>query len=331
MDIDTFATGREAQWQRLEALAGRRRLDAAEADELVHLYRQTATDLSLLQSRAPDPALRLRLSRLLSRGRAAAVGTPQVSGWSALARGVLVDFPTTVYRTWRWSVGTAVASLGVAVVMMLWLRAHPERVRRVLPSAQVRQLVDHDFRDYYSAHPAQSFGLQVWLNNTVVSALAIFLGVTLVGTLAVLWQNTVNIGLVGGVMLGAGKGSVLFGLLLPHGMLELSAVFVAGGIGLRTGWAWVAPGPLPRAQSLAAAGRAAGIVAFGLFGVLAVSGFIEAFVTPSGLPTWARIGIGAVAEVAFVSYIVVFGRRGVRSGATGDVDASEREHVLPVA
>jgi uncharacterized membrane protein SpoIIM required for sporulation len=329
VDIDTFVAERDGRWRRLGDLAGRRRLDAVEADELVHLYRQTATDLSLVQSQAPDPALRLRLSRLLSRGRAAAVGAPQVSGWSALARGVLVDFPTTVYRTWRWSVGTALASLGASVAMMLWLRVHPDRVRRVLPSAEVRQLVDHDFRNYYSAHPAQAFGLQVWLNNTVVSALAIFLGVTLVGTLVVLWQNTLNIGLVGGVMLGAGKGSVLFGLLLPHGMLELSAVFVAAGVGLRTGWAWVAPGAVPRAQSLAEAGRAAGVVAFGLMGVLLVSGAIEAFVTPSGLPTWARTGIGAVAEVSFVSYIVILGRRGVRGGATGDLEAAEREAVLP--
>ncbi|WP_375493981.1 stage II sporulation protein M [uncultured Jatrophihabitans sp.] len=331
MDIDIFVAERDARWRRLAELSGRRRLDTAEVDELVQLYRETATDLSIVHSRVPDPALRLRLSRLLSRGRAAAVGAPQVSGWSALARGVLVDFPTTVYRTWRWSVGTAVVSLGISVAMMLWLRVHPDRVRRVLPSKAIRQLVDHDFRDYYSAHPAQAFGLQVWLNNTVVSALAIFLGVTLVGTLYVLWQNTVNLGLVAGIMLGAGKGTVLFGLLLPHGMLELSAVFIASGLGLRTGWAWIAPGALPRAQSLAQAGRAAGVVAVGLMGVLLVSGTLEAFVTPSGLPTWARIGIGAVAEVAFVGYVVLLGRRGVRVGATGDLQPVEREHVLPSA
>ena len=61
------------------------------------------------------------------------------------------------------------------------------------------------------------------------------------------------------------------------------------------------------------------MVALGLVGVLLVSGVIEAFVTPSGLPTWARIGIGALAELAFLTYVVVLGRRGVRAGATGDL------------
>jgi uncharacterized membrane protein SpoIIM required for sporulation len=331
MDLDAFLAAHSGEWQRLDQLSRRRRVDGAEADELVALYRQVATHLALVQTRAPEPQLVARLSRLLARGRAAAVGTPRARGWAALARGVTVDFPVTVYRTWRWSVGAAVASIGVSAAMMLWLRAHPGRVHRVLPSNQVHRLVDHDFSDYYSAHPAQSFAAQVWTNNALVAAMCLFLGVTLIGTLYVLWQNTVNVGLVGGIMLGASKGTILFGLLLPHGMLELSAVFVASGVGLRTGWAWVAPGPLLRAQSLAAAGRMAGVAALGLTGVLLVSGVIEAFVTPSGLPTWARIGIGGVAEVGFLTYVIVLGRRGVRAGATGDLHESEREAVAPVA
>jgi uncharacterized membrane protein SpoIIM required for sporulation len=331
VDLDSFIAQHRAEWQRLDDLAGRRRLDGAEADELVALYRQVATHLALVQTRAPEPELTARLSRLLARGRAAAVGTARVRGWAALACGVVVDFPVTVYRTWRWSVGTAAVNVALAAAIMLWLRAHPERVRRVLPSSAVHQLVDHDFSDYYSAHPARSFAAQVWTNNALVAAMALFLGVTLLGTLYVLWQNTVNVGLVGGIMLGAGKGTILFGLLLPHGLLELSAVFVASGIGLRTGWAWIAPGQVPRAQSLAQAGRQAGVAALGLAGVLLVSGLIEAFVTPSGLPTWGRITIGALAELAFVLYVVVLGRRGVRAGATGDLAADERDAVLQAA
>ncbi len=331
MDVDTFSAAHAAEWHRLAELSGRRRLTGAEADELVALYRQVATHLALVQARAPEPVLVARLSRLLARGRAAAVGTPRVRGWSALAHGVAVDFPVTVYRTWRWWVCTALASVAMSAAMMLWLRAHPERINRVLPSNEVHQLVDQDFRDYYSAHPAQSFAAQVWTNNALVAALALFAGVTLIGTLYVLVQNTVNVGLVGGIMLAAGKGNVLFGLLLPHGLLELTAVFIAAGVGLRTGWAWVAPGPLPRARALAEAGRLAGVAALGLAGVLLVSGVIEAFVTPSGLPTWARIGIGVLAEVTFLSYVIVLGRRGLRAGATGDLAADEREAVVPVA
>jgi uncharacterized membrane protein SpoIIM required for sporulation len=331
VDVDSFIARHSAEWARLESLARRRRLTGPEADEIVVLYRRVATHLALVQSRTPDPALAARLSGLLSRGRAATVGGSRTSGWSALARGVTVDFPLTVYRAWRWWVGMLVVNLGIAAAMMLWLREHPDRLTRLVSSDNLRQLGDHDFKDYYSEHPARAFAAQVWTNNALVSALALFLGVTLIGTLYVMWQNTLNLGIVGGAMLGAGKPGVFFGLILPHGMLELTAVFIAGGIGLRTGWAWVAPGALPRSRALAEAGRATAVAALGLGGVLLVSGVIEAFVTPSGLPTAARIAIGALAELAFLTYVFVLGRRGVRAGATGDLTAEEREDVLPVA
>jgi len=222
-------------------------------------------------------------------------------------------------------------NLVLATAIAWWLREHPERLHRLISDQDVRRLVDHDFADYYSAHPARAFAAQVWTNNALVTAFALFLGVTVIGPIYVMLQNTVNLGLVGGAMLGAGKGHVFFGLILPHGMLELTVVFVAGGAGLRLGWAWVAPGSRPRSDALAEAGRSAGVIALGLAGALAVSGALEAFVTPSGWSTWARIGVGALAELAFVSYVVVLGRRAERLGESGDLAVEFRGDVLPTA
>jgi hypothetical protein len=102
-------------------------------------------------------------------------------------------------------------------------------------------------------------------------------------------------------------------------MLELSAVFLAAAAGLRLGWSIIDPGPRRRGQALAEEGRATVTIALGLVVVLAVSGVIEAFVTPSGLPSWARIGIGGVAEAAFLAYVIVVGRRARRLGHTADI------------
>jgi predicted cation transporter len=89
---------------------------------------------------------------------------------------------------------------------------------------------------------------------------------------------------------------------------------------MRLGWSVVSPGDRPRGQVLAERGRAVVSVAVGMFVVLLVSGLIEALVTPSGLPTFARIAIGVTAEVAFIGYVVHFGRKGVRAGETGDIE-----------
>ncbi len=101
-----------------------------------------------------------------------------------------------------------------------------------------------------------------------------------------------NVAVIGSIMTRHDRADLFWGLILPHGLLELTAVFVAGGVGLRLFWSWVEPRGVSRANAVAHAGRTAITCALGLVAVLLVSGVIEAFVTPSPLPTWARIAIG---------------------------------------
>ena len=53
--------------------------------------------------------------------------------------------------------------------------------------------------------------------------------------------------------------------------------------------------------------------------------------TPSGLPTFVRIGIGVLAEIAFLSYVFVLGRRALRAGFTGDLTAPDQSATRPSA
>ena len=123
-----------------------------------------------------------------------------------------------------------------------------------------------------------------------------------------------------GILTGAGKGDIMLGLLTPHGLIELTAVFLAGAVGMQLGWSVVSPGNRPRLQVLAERGRAVASVAVGLVAVLLVAGLIEALVTPSPLPTAVRIGIGVLAEAGFLGYVIHFGRKAVAANETGDVD-----------
>jgi hypothetical protein len=65
--------------------------------------------------------------------------------------------------------------------------------------------------------------------------------------------------------------------------------------------------------------------------VLAVSGVVEAFVTPSPLPTWARISIGVLVEAAFLTYVFTVGRWAHQRGATGDISAQDAGDTAPVS
>ncbi|GAA4208071.1 stage II sporulation protein M [Actinocatenispora rupis] len=330
VDLDAFVSEHRAEWRRLGQLARRHRPAADEVDELVLLYQRAATHLSLVRSRAPDPALVSYLSRLVLRARATITGG---RSWHPreLARFCTDTFPAAVYRSWPWWVSVAVLFTAVSGGLTGYFAAHPEVLDRLIGSGTARQLADHDFAAYYSDQPAQDFAFQVWTNNALVAGMCLASGILLFPVLVVLAGNALTIGIDGGALIGQGRAAEFFGLIAPHGMLELTAVFVAAGTGLRIGWSWVAPGPyLTRGQALAGAARSGVAVALGLVGVLAVSGVIEAFVTPSRLPTAARLGIGLAALAAFLLYVVVLGSRAAARGDVGDVDEDLREAAAPV-
>ncbi|MGR6970787.1 stage II sporulation protein M [Streptomyces cynarae] len=334
MDLDVFVSTHRAEWDRLEALLRRRRrLTGAEADELVALYQRTATHLSLIQSSAPDPQLTGRLSQLVARARNAVTGTRRAS-WRDVTRFLTHGFPAAVYRSRRWWIPTALLSTVVAVLLGWWIGTHPDVQASIAAPGELRDLTrpGGEYETYYSSHPAAAFAAQVWTNNARAAAMCLVLGIFLgLPVLWILFENMLNLGVGIGLMSSAGRLDTFLGLVLPHGLLELTAVFVAAGTGLRLGWTLVDPGPRSRRTALAEEGRAALGMAIGLTLVLFVSGAIEGFVTPSGLPTWARIAIGIAAELAFLAYVHVLGGRAARAGDTGDVDADERSATVPTA
>ena len=332
MDFDAFVIAHRATWDRLEWLVKRRRrLAGEEIDELVDLYQRVSTHLSIVRSASSDSALVGRLTSLVARGRAAVTGA-HAPLLSELTRFWTVSFPVVAYRAWRWWLATAVIFFAVTVTIACWVAGNTDVQSAVGTPRDLDELVNHDFAAYYREHPAAAFALHVWVNNSWVAArcigFAILLGLPIP---LLLFQNAANLGLSAGLMYEAGKTGVLFGLLIPHGLLELTAVFLAGAVGMRLGWSVIAPGERPRGQVLAEQGRAVVAVAVGLVAVLLVSGLIEGLVTPLTTPrlsTFLRIGIGVVAEAAFLSYIGVFGRRAVRAGESGDI--ADAPDTLPV-
>ena len=335
MDLDAYVAAHAHEWSRLEDLLARasrpRRLSGPEVDELVDLYQRTATHLSVVQSAGPDPVLVARLSTLVARARGVVAGGRRAV-WSDVSLFLKADFPALVYRTRWWSIAATAVFLVVAFGLGGWIAGSPEAQLAVAPPEVVQQLVTEDFEDYYSSNPAQDFAAQVFTNNAYVAAQSILFGVLLgLPVLFVLLTNAVNVGVAGGLMAANDRTGLFFGLILPHGLLELTAVFVACGLGLKLGWTVVDPGRRTRARALAEEGRALVSGALGLALVLFVSGIVEAFVTPSPLPTWARLAIGVAVELLFLAWVYGPGRRAHLAGRTGDLRSDLRGDVAPAA
>jgi len=310
VDLDAYVLAHQHEWSRLHELSSKRgKLTGAEGDELLDLYQRVATHLSEVRTRSPEPTLVAHLSSLLAAGRLRSAGTRTLS-FDDITGFFTDTFPAALYRARRWWLWTMVLNVLVAWVIGWWFVNNPDVESSLLSPQEVDQLVNGDFASYYNEYAAGSFALKVWTNNAWVAALCI--------------------ALIGGLMWAHDRAGLFFGLILPHGMLELTAVFVAAGVGLRLFWSWIEPGPRRRLDALAQEGRAAMSIALGLAVVLLVSGVIEAFVTPSPLPTWARITIGFLAWSSFLAYVFTVGRWAARRGRTGDVEARDAGDLAPI-
>ncbi|MCR2793773.1 stage II sporulation protein M [Microbacterium sp. zg.Y625] len=322
MDADALTAARRGEWARLDELSRRRRLGGAEADELVTRYRAASADLAELKTSAGRTPEGDYLSTLLARARLQLTGTPD-NVLRQVPRFFLRQLPAALYRLRYTTLVIAIGFVAVAALVAAWVARDPVALASMGSQAQLEQYAENDFTQYYSENPAAVFAGMVWTNNAWIAAQCVLFGITGLWPVMVLVQNAVGVGTSAAVLFAFDRGDVFLLHIAPHGLLELTSIFVAGAAGLHIFWAWVAPGRRGRGEAVAAAGRSLATVAIGLVFALALSGLIEGFVTAQPWPWPLKIGIGAAALAAFLVYMLVVGGRAYRRGETGDLTEYE--------
>jgi uncharacterized membrane protein SpoIIM required for sporulation len=322
MDIDRFIAANQPSWDRLAALSARargrrvRQLRAEEVEELVRLYQQASGDLATARTTYAEPGLVVRLTSVVADAGAAVYGR-RTRAASTLRRFLVASFPAAVWVCRRSIAAAAVLLLLPAFAVGAWLASSDAALDVAIDEQTQEALLESEFEDYYSSAPAQQFASLVTFNNIRVSILAFALGALLLPCALLLAFNGLNVGVAGGLFVAEGQGAQFFGLILPHGLLELTAVVVAAGAGLQMGWAVVAPGDRTRGAALAEEGRRSVVLVLGTILAFVVAGLVEGFVTPAPIPTALRVGIGALVWIGFLLWVFGLGRDAVADGFSG--------------
>ncbi len=295
--------------------AGLKGLNETEVREFVEHYRDAANDLARLQtaSRGRQDAEVFFLSRLVAaahnllyRGTSVTLGT----ALQALA----VNGPREVRRSWRPILLAALVFFVPAVIAHVAVVRDPTVAEIFLPPAMLDRAeegVERARRGTGYIPDPELFrpvmASTIIANNVQVTFAAFAFGLTAgIGTLLLLLTNGVAIGGVMGLYASKGIASLLLKFVAPHGVLELSAICIAGGAGLLLAAALLLPGERTRRGALVENGRRA----IGLIGVssvlLIVAGTLEGFVSP--IPSWslgAKLTVSAVSALLLTVYLMV--------------------------
>ena len=306
---------RQSYWARLESLLARVKaqglhgLSRSELRELGLLYRQTATDLSAVRGDPSSVQQSRYLNQLLGRAHNAIYsGQKKTVGgvWQFYRR----DYPR-IFRQFLpyTALATAIFLVG-AIAGTCFSLADPDYMRDFLGPSMMSTIERHEMwtRSIVSIKPQASSAIMT--NNLSVSFMAFASGITAgIGTLYLLFFNGIMIGVIGTACATYGMSVPLWSFVSPHGVLELPAIFIAGGAGLRLARALLFPGMLSRRDSLAVGGTEAVRLLVGVIPMLIVAGTIEAFFSPSSTPASFKFVAAAVLFTLLIAYLWSGSRR----------------------
>jgi len=314
MNETTFIDKYRPTWQRFERML--EQLDDGNPveplDDFPELYRQLCQHLSVAKHRGYRPTVVNRLNTLVERGHAV-MYTSRSGRWGPILDYIRGGFARDVRRDWKLFLVSIVVFYGPFIGMFLWLQYEPDWAYHILgpvKASQLEQMYSEPTVRPPSAADSDFLMFGFYVFNNVSIALRTFASGMLagIGALFVLVFNGTMLGTVAGHIQNAGHGWNFWQFVIGHGALELTAIALAGQAGFKIGFAPIWPGRRTRLQALKTEARdSVGLVA-GLFVMLVVAAFIEAFWSPSTAPAQTKFLVGGLLWLVVVLYFAFAGR-----------------------
>lgn len=315
---DYLARNRK-DWEELESLVKRARrwvgeMSPEDLSRLDVLYRRTVVHLAQASSRTTDKALIQYLNDLTAAAHSVIYLPPKRRFPTKLGRFLAQDFGRAVARTWGFhAVAAALVALGAVLgyyVSMTDLAA----AYAILPAGEIRlagatrEQLEEMLRYGRDSGSGKKFLFSSFLftNNLRVGLLALATGIlAAIPTVILLIFNGMMLGAMTAVHHKAGIYGEWWAWILPHGVTELSAIALAGGVGLMIGRAVVSPGLRSRGESLRRAGSESLRVIGGVAIMLVLAAIIESYVRQSDWSQPARFGLAALTAVFWIGYFTL--------------------------
>ncbi|MEA3146677.1 MAG: hypothetical protein QOI53_2206 [Verrucomicrobiota bacterium] len=252
VDLKKFIERERSTWEELDKILQRIENEALlhltleEVQRLHYLYERTGAGLIKITTFAAEPNLVHSLESLLTRAYAELQTGRSKTGKLSLSRWLFRTFPQTFRQHFRYFLTALLLTIFGALFGGVAVAFDPDAKAAIAPFPHLLQNPAERVKEEESKmNPTLSgsksrFSATLITNNTQVSVLALALGVTWgIGTLILLFYNGVVLGAVIFDYIHAGQSVFLMGWLLPHGVVEIPAILIAGQAGLLLGQALI--------------------------------------------------------------------------------------------
>lgn len=311
MKEDKFIKQNSETWKKLEGTLNRLksrslyRFDKNELDDFINVYNLTCGHLSYCRTYYGNTSTTSYLNRIVADAHSY-IYTTKKSNIKNLIRFFVIEFPLLVRSNLKFILLSASLFLLGTVLSFIFTLVSTDNAVAFFPPQAVEEILNRDLgepRENWDAGIHSNF---ILTNNIKVGMMAFAFGVTLgLGTSYVLVVNGFNLGTLAALFYYKKANLLFWSLILPHGIIELFAVFICGGAGLIIGYSIINPGIYTRKDAFIIRGKAALKLVLGTIPLFIVAGFIEGYFTPLNIPEISKITFALVTFTLCILYIVI--------------------------
>lgn len=325
MDLTRFVQDRQPDWERLDQLVRQAsqalgRLGKVDLRELGALYRQASSDLARAQAGQLDPELVEFLNSLVVRAHGI-IYRPEQTRLKALGAFFTREFPALVRQEWRPILLALLVDVLPALWCILMANLDPGFIDAITPPG-LRERLNNGELWVYRINPIKPLASSAIMTNNIAVTFTLFaLGIAFgAGTLWGLVYNGIHFGLIAVLVNQTRMAREFWAFVVPHGVLEIPAIYIGGGAGFILGAALLFPGDLARKDALVVRGRVAVKLVLGCVPILIIAGIIEAFFSPlppGTMPVGTKFLVGAALFALLLLYLLMAGRSQDQSMTNG--------------
>ena len=326
MNLKQFVKMHREDWKQLEqfvTLLSKRKRDytGETITEFHRLYQKAAQNLSYSQTYFPNDEITPYLNTLVSKAHNL-LYKDQVSSFKQIRYFFSTKFIGLLLEQWKFVIAAMILFLIGAIGSFLSVMNDPLHIYSILP-AEISQGVDPDKLGKDSGAVDSSLMSASIMTNNIKVGIFAFAGGIVFGlvTVYLMVYNGIIIGALAALFWHHGKSYDFWAYIVPHGMIELTAIFIAGGAGLLMGYKLFVPGQYTRGWQLKRHAKRSVQLLLGTIPLFVIAGIIEGFITPAKISLEAKYIVAVLTVAGLILYVLIGKLKLAKSQPIKDFDS----------
>ncbi|WP_058305870.1 stage II sporulation protein M [Gracilibacillus massiliensis] len=306
MQINQFIKQNRSDWEQLEALTTnlQKKKTYQVIEEFQHTYQKVARQLSYSQTYFPNEDVTQYLNEIVAKAHNVLYQSQQ-SSWKQAYHFFSSKFVGLLLEQWKAIIIAMLLFFIGGLASFITVIDNPAHLYGILPEEMVQSVEPESLGENPQAVDAPVMSAEIMTNNIRVAILAFAGGITFgILTVYVLIYNGILIGALAGLFWNYSNSYSFWAYIVPHGIIELLAIFIAGGAGLLMGYKIFVPGKYSRGYQLKVQTVRSVQLLLGTIPLFVIAGIIEGYITPADISLEMKYLVAIITAVGLLAYMI---------------------------